>query len=409
MQYERRIRQELVSALNDTRVVNLVGARQVGKTTLAEQIASSEVPMRAVTLDDQGVREAAVRDPAGFIASLDGPTLIDEIQRAPDLLLEIKRVVDRNSNPGQFLLTGSSNVLASSQVADALTGRVETVRLWPLMQTEIESGAFNFIDEVFSGRPPDTRDAPVGRAALKDRLTRGGFPEAITRSGKRRDNWYRSYIESSLTRDLKSISDLTRVEEVPRLLRLLAANAANVTNYRKISEGLEIGQETAKTYTGLLEQLGLVIRLPGWRPGFAARETSKPKSYIVDTGMLCHLLGADENRLLEDDQVTGRTVENFVAMEILRHMNWSTQQVRAFHYHQADRDVDMVLERNDGSLVAIEVKSAASIRARDYRWLEFLREKSGSRFVAGIVICTTDQRLPLGDRLWASPISALWQ
>jgi predicted AAA+ superfamily ATPase len=231
----------------------------------------------------------------------------------------------------------------------------------------------------------------------------------IERSERRRDSWYRNYIDASLTRDLSTISDLTRIDEIPRLLRLLAANAANVLKYRTVAEGLDITQETVKTYTGLLEQLGLVVRLPGWRPGFAARETSKPKSYITDTGMLCYLMGANEERLKNDDQVTGRSVENFVVMEILRHIDWSSQQVRAFHYHQADRDVDLILERNDGSIAAIEVKSAASVRTRDYRWLEFLRDKAGKRFVSGVVICTTDQRVPLGDRLWASPISALWK
>lgn len=409
MQYQRRIRSEVVSALDDTRIVNLVGARQVGKTTLAEAISEAEKPMRFVTLDDQTTRDAAIRDPAGFVESLSGPTLIDEVQRAPELLLEIKRVVDRDRMPGQFLLTGPSNVLASNQIVDALTGRIETIRLWPLMQTEIEAGTSNFIDAIFQGSPPDVTGAPAGRKAIRGRLTAGGFPEVITRSENHRNAWYRSYVEASLASDLTAISDLTRVDEIPRLLRLLAANAANVLKYRTVAEGLDIGHETVKTYTGLLERLGLIVRLPGWRPGLAARETSKPKSFITDTGMLCYLLGADESRLGRDDQITGKAVENFVAMEILRHVNWSGEQVRLFHYHQPDRDVDLVVERNDGAIVAIEVKSTATIRPRDYRWLEFLRERTGARFVAGIVICTTAQRVPLGDRLWASPISALWQ
>lgn len=364
--------------------------------------------MRVLSLDDGATREAATRDPAGFIANLDEPVLIDEVQRAPDLLLEIKRNVDRNPTPGRFLLTGSSNVFSSKKVSDALTGRTEIIRLWPLMQVEIENQGGNFIDALFEETPPDVRDAPVGRKAIQNRLIRGGYPEAFERDGRRRRTWYRNYVDTTIRNDLSSVGEPARIDEVPRLLRILAGQAASVLTYRNVAERLEINHETVKAYVDYLELIGIVVRLQGWRPGFAARETSKPKVYVADTGLLCSLIGADEERLLKDPQLTGRAVENFVAMEIMRHSNWSRHEVRLFHYHQRNRDIDLVIERSDGALVAIEVKSAATVGYRDYRWIEELRDRSGDRFVAGVVICTSDQRIPLGDRLWSLPLSGLW-
>jgi len=409
MHFERLIKVPLLEALVDTRVVFVVGARQVGKTTLVSGLAVDESPMASFTLDDQTSREAAQRDPAGYVAGLNPPLLIDEIQRAPDLLLEIKKVVDRNPEPGQFLLTGSANVLATRKVKDALTGRIETIKLWPLMQAEIEGCARNFIDSIFSGQPPRVTNAPVGRAALKGRLTEGGYPEAIRRKPARRNAWFRNYLESTLDRDLRDLADVVKTEAMPGLLRLLASQSANVLTYRRIAEALDLNHETVKTYVGLLEQLSLVQRIPGWRPGLGNRETAKPKIHVVDSGMLCHLLGADEARAFSDDQVTGRAMESFVAMEIVRHENWADSQVRIYHYHQADRDIDLVIERSDGKVVAVEIKSSATTRASDYRWLEDLRARLGDRFVAGIVICTSEQTAPLGDRLWEVPVSALWQ
>lgn len=407
MHYARIVRPTILEALSDTRVVFVVGARQAGKTTLVSGLAQDEWPMESFTLDDQAVRDAALNDPAGFIAGLELPVVIDEVQRAPDLLLEIKKAVDRDQSPGQFLLTGSANILATKRVKDALTGRVETIKLWPLMQAELEGSTNNFIDAMFNGLPRIT-NAPVGRDGLKGRLTEGGFPEAVRRNPRRRSAWFRSYLDSTLDRDLRDISDAAKTEAMPGLLRLLASQAANVLTYRRIAEGLDLNHETVKTYVGLLEQLSLIQRLPGWRPGFGSRETAKPKIYVVDTGILCYLLGAGESRAITDDQVTGRATENFVAMEILRHQNWANSDTRIYHYHQADRDVDLVIERSDGMVAAVEIKSSATVRSGDYKWLRYLRDKLGTRFVAGTVICTTDRTVPLGDRLWAVPISALW-
>jgi predicted AAA+ superfamily ATPase len=405
--HPRHIRPLLLEALADTRVVFVAGARQVGKTTLTREIAANEHPMTVLSLDETATRDAALRDPAGFLAALSGPVLIDEIQHAPDLLLEIKSVVDKDKRPGQFLLTGSANILTSKKVKDALTGRIETLNLWPLAQSEIREGKVNLVDALFAGAPPQLSGCTVGRDAFATIVAAGGYPEALLRAGSRRERWFESYVDTTLDSDLRDISDAIKVEEMPRLLRLIAAQTANLLSYRNIASRLGLSDGTVKAYVGLLEQLFLVRRLQAWRPGFGARETSTPKVYVVDSGLLASLLGADETRVALDDQVTGKILENFVAMEVVKYLGWSTNRVRLYHYQRDREDVDLILERADGQIAAIEVKARATITGHDYRWLLKLRERSASRFVAGVVIHPREQTIPLGDRLWALPIAAL--
>jgi uncharacterized protein len=405
----RRSAEPLVlEALADTRVVFVAGARQVGKSTLAQGIAQSSHPAEEFSLDVRATRETALADPEGFIAGMRGPAFIDEVQRAPDLLLAIKRAIDRDATPGRFLLTGSANLLTAHKVKDALTGRMETVRLWPLSQSEIRGGTTNFVDALFATEPPRVVGAPVGRKAFIETVAAGGFPEARARKGRRRTRWFANYLDTTLDRDLSEISDARKLREVPRLLRLLASQAANILSYRAIATKLDLTHDTVREYIGLLQTVFLVHQLPAWRPGIGAREVHAPKAYLVDAGLLAHLLGADEHRIEVDDQVTGKVLENFVVTEVLKHADWAATDSSAYHYRQREDEVDLVLESRSGDIVAIEVKAAASSDRRDVRTMEKLRHRMGARFKAGVLVCTCEQTIPLGDRLWAVPLSGLW-
>jgi uncharacterized protein len=399
----------VVAALTDTRAVFILGARQVGKSTLARQIADKEHPAQVINLDEKAARDAAITDPEGFIAGLRRPVLIDEVQRgSPDLLLAIKAAVDEDLSPGQFLLTGSANVLRNRKVADALTGRMEMVRLWPLAQAEIEGSSSNFVDALFAGSPPQINDAPRGRAALADRIATGGYPEARLRHGNRRVRWFQSYLQTTFEKDLETITDAQKLHEMPRLLRLIASQAANLFVPGNLSQKLGLDHRTVASYAGMLEAIFLVKRIPAWRPGLGQREIQTPKIYVVDSGLLLYLLGADEDRLITDDQVTGKALENFVGMEIVKHAEWSEIAPQAFHYRRGSDEVDLVLENRAGEIVAIEVKANVSLSRRDWRALEKLRDKRGKDFKCGVVIHTGKQTVPLGDRLFAVPLSGLW-
>jgi predicted AAA+ superfamily ATPase len=167
-------------------------------------------------------------------------------------------------------------------------------------------------------------------------------------------------------------------------------------------------RKTVQSYVGLLRDMYLVAVLPGWRPGLGAREAKHPKAYITDTGLLCHLLGADARHVADQDDVRGRAHETFAVMEILKLATWADTDVRAYHYQRDREDVDLVLEDRAGHIAAIEIKSASTLRERDWRWLAKLRDAQGHRFKAGAVVAAVDQTLPLADRIWALPYGALW-
>jgi hypothetical protein len=398
----------VLDALADTRVVFVAGPRQSGKSTLVRGIAATEHPARLLTLDDDATLRAARSDPTGFLAGFDGPLAIDEVQRAPDLLLAIKARVDLDPRPGRYLLTGSASVFDSRRVPDALTGRVETVRLWPLSQAEIEGSDVNIVDTLFAGTVPWIDGAPVGRAAFAEVVAMGGFPEARLRSPARRERWFANYVADTVSRDLRELSDALRLHEMPRLLRLLASQAAGEVVYRNLARRLDMSHETVKAYIELLEMVFLARTLPAWRPGLGAREVHAPKAYLVDSGLLAHLLAADDSRIAGDDQVTGRILESFVAMEVARHADCAGVPVVVHHYRNGRDEVDLVLEARSGDIAAIEVKAAATVRPRDHAPMARLRDQAGGRFVAGIVLYTGAQTLPLGDRIWAMPVSGLW-
>jgi uncharacterized protein len=401
----------IAEALADTRVVLLMGARQTGKSTLAEQLIrkghSDSAPIS--NLDEAPIREAALNDPEGFIAGLQRPAFIDEVQRGgPDLFLAIKRAVDEDKNPGQFLLTGSANVLRSRRVWEALTGRVEIVTLWPLAQAEIEGSSLNFVDALFAGQPPSITDAPKGREALKDRLTSGGYPEARVRASGRRNRWFDSYLRTTLERDLQDISQAHKLQQMPSLLRLVAAQAANLFVPSKMSQRIGLHRETIESHVDLLEAIFLVHRLRAWTPGIGQREIRHSKAYLVDTGLLLYLLGADENRLLEDDQVTGKALENFIAMEVVRLAEWSRDMPAIYHYRRGKNEIDLVLESRAGEICAIEAKAGVTLREKDWRQLAKLRDARSDSFRCGVILYTGKKTIPLGDRLYAVPLSGLW-
>jgi predicted AAA+ superfamily ATPase len=407
-----RFMQPLVEeGIDDARIVFVAGARQVGKTTLIRKItrAGGRRAMRELSLDDRATREAANADPAGFVAGLGGPAFIDEIQRAPDLLLELKKAVDGDTVPGRFLITGSANVLAGKKIVDALPGRIDRLTLRPLAQTEIERGRVNIVDALFAGELPQVSWAPVGLSDYADRITAGGFPEARERRpGRSRTRWFDGYLAGSLERDLRELADLRRADDAEHLLRLLASQTANLFKADPIGRKLRMDHKTVANYVGLLRQMHLVHQLPGWRPGLGAREATTPKMYVGDVGLLCHLLGADARRLLADDQVKGKGCETFVVNEVLAHASWADVETRAYHYQRRDEDVDLVLEDRAGDIVGVEVKAAATLVARDWRWLAKLRDARGDSFRAGMVVAPIAQTTPVGDRLWAVPYSALW-
>jgi predicted AAA+ superfamily ATPase len=399
----------VVDALADSRAVAVLGARQVGKSTLVAQIASDEHPARLISLDDDATADAARTDPTGFIADIDGPVAIDEIQRAPELLLAIKRRLDADQTRGQFLLTGSANILSLPTVADALPGRVEYLTLWPLSQGEMHSVRERFIDELFDGRWPRLTGTPIGRRPIAPVLVMGGYPEVQGRSTRGRSRFFSSYIASIIGRDLDDVANVRNVQNIERLLYVIAARSGSLTSFHGMGNDLELDANTVRSHTKILEDLFLVRQLKPWHVNLGSRQIKSSKTYIVDSGMLAHLIGADERRIVEDGAVAGTMLESFIAMELQRQADWTDRPIQLFHYRdKQQREVDIVIERHDGDVVGIEVKASATPSAADFTGLRHLRDNLGPRFKAGVVLHAGADTLPFGDRLAAVPISGLW-
>jgi predicted AAA+ superfamily ATPase len=399
----------LVEALADRPVVLLNGARQAGKTTLVRQIAGEAHPSRYLTLDDAAVLSAADADPAGFVAGLDGPVILDEVQRAPGLFLAIKAAVDRDRRPGRFLLTGSADVLLLPRLADALVGRVEILTLWPLSQGEIEGRTDAFVDAVFADRlqglpPPHRPDA-----ALAARIVRGGFPEVADRDEARRAAWFGAYVTTILQRDVRDLAHVEGLTALPRLLKLLAARTMSVLNYADLARNAGIAQSTLKRYMALLEATYLVRTIPAWFANIGKRLAKAPKVLLGDTGLAAHLQGLDAPRLVEDRGLLGPLLENFVVMELTKQLGWSRNRARLHYFRtHAGGEVDIVLEDPRGRLVGVEVKAASGVGAGAFQGLRELAEATGKRFLRGIVLYTGTEVVPFGPRLHAVPVRALW-
>jgi predicted AAA+ superfamily ATPase len=407
---ERHIRPSLVTALAEARVVCLLGARQAGKTTLVRSVADQEHPARYVSLDDPAALEVARTDPAGFVAG--GERLvIDEVQRAPDLLLAIKRVVDTDSARGQFLLTGSANILTLPQIADALPGRVDYLTIWPFSQGELRGTRSGFLEASFAGKSPAVEAAQIGRLAYAEQIIRGGFPEIVDASWSRRRRFFSGYADSILGREVDELSSLRDSEASGRVLRLLTARSAALTNFSSIGRELGIDHKTVAAHIRALEQLFIVIRLPAWHANLGHRVVRSAKLHVADTGMLCSLLGVDAERLDEDSGLAGSVFETFVVSEIVRLASVSElgPLLNLYHYRdQRGHEVDLVIEHANGEVVGIEVKASASPRLRDAAGLTLLRDRLGDRFRQGVLLHLGPESLSLGERLSAVPLAGLW-
>jgi len=311
-----------------------------------------------------------------------------------------------------FILTGSANVWGTLKISESLAGRAERITLWPLSQGEIRGKREVLIDELYAGRAPEVTAAPIGRAAIAGVLSTGGYPEALTRSEpKRRRRWFGEYLAMTLERDVLDLARNARqLEELPHLLRLAAAQSSGLLSTAGMARDAKLSAETVRRYLTLLEQLFLLTRGRAWSRNFGQRLIKSPKLWLADTGLACHLLDYDSRRFEDDEtSLAGALFENFVAMELLKQSGWSEAEVRLHHFRTAGgREIDVLLERQDGAVVGIEVKLGATPRSGDFRTLEFLRDELGSRFKGGAVIHTGSETLPFGPRLWALPVSALW-
>jgi predicted AAA+ superfamily ATPase len=390
-------------------VVLINGARQAGKSTLTRLATASLDHAVVRLLDDPATLLAAQDDPTSFVEHR-GLMVIDEIQLAPELLSPIKVQVDLDPRPGQYLLTGSSRILALRTLPDALPGRMEIIELWPFSQGEIDGQPDGFIDFAFRYGPRVEHQSELRKKDYLERAVVGGFPEAVHRTDRRRAAFFDSYLTTLIERDVLQLATIERRGDLMKLLSLLAGRIGNLLVPATIAGQSGIPRTTLVRYLELLGSVFLIKSVPAWSTNVTQRAVGTPKVAFVDTGIACHLLGQDPGRLGEPGGAAGPVLENFVVMELARQLTWSQQRATLSHYRTKDgAEVDAVIETPDGRVVAVEVKAGSSIRSEDLTGLRGLATALGDQLVAGYVLYTGQQTLPFGPRIRAMPMDALWR
>ena len=407
--YPRYAQSRLAEALADSPVVLLHGPRQCGKTTLARQMGE-RAGYAYFSFDDVVTLAAATEDPVGFVGDLPARTILDEVQRAPQLFTTLKSAVDRRRTAGRFLLTGSANVLLLPRLADSLAGRMEILRLHPLAQAELARTPPDFLDALF-GSAFKTRTHPRLAKELPARITAGGYPAALARSSpQRRTAWYRDYIETLVQRDVRDLARISALDALPRLLALAAGQTARLLNVTDLAGPFQLSRPTIGDYVTLLERVFLLERLPPWHSKRLSRLVKTPKLHLGDTGLACALLGLDAASLAADRGLLGQLLETFVFQELRRQASWRDESIRFFHFRDKDgAEVDIVLERGARDVAGVEVKASATVTAADFRGLRKLREAARARFLGGVVLYDGETSASFGDGLFAVPIRCLWE
>jgi predicted AAA+ superfamily ATPase len=398
----------VATALEDTRVVLIAGPRQAGKTTLAKGF--SDEGRRYLTLDDDSTLTAARTDPVGFIRPLER-AVIDEIQRAPELILAIKESVDRNQTPGRFLLTGSANLSTLPTVADSLAGRMEVISLLPFAQSELRGTKGTFLDRMFAGEEP-LFSAPVTHGeALVHAVLQGGYPAAVRRpSEARRRSWLTQYVQQVLDRDVRDIARVEQIEKLPAFMAVLAEHAGQLINQSAIGAALNLSHVTTQRYAGILERLFLIRRLTPWYTNRLSRLIKTPKLHFLDSGLLAALRQIDTSSIAADRTLFGPLLETFVVTEVMKLVSWSEGNYRLSHFRTRDQDeVDIVIENGRGQIVAIEVKASSTIRSKDSSGLQKLQEAAGDKFLRGLILHDHDRVTPIAEKIQAAPVSILWE
>ncbi len=404
--YPRWIQPRIDEALLDTPVVLLAGPRQAGKTTLVRQFAKRG--LHYLTLDDELTLLSAREDPVGMIRNLDR-AVIDEIQRVPRLLPAIKKSGHEERRPGRFLLTGSANLMALPTVADSLAGRMETLLLLPLSQSEIENKPKNWIDSIFAGDIL-TADPPVLGNDLAERVLRGGYPEAVARpTVKRRIAWARQYLDAIIQRDVRDIAEIDKLDQLPRFMRALAQTAGQMCNYSETGGQVGLDGKTVSRYISVFEQMYLLKRNDVWARNRLKRVVKTPKLQFIDSGLLAMLMDVTVKHVEVDKGHYGHVLESFVFGELLKHTTTADDDYRLLYYRDADKfEVDVVIENSAGQLVGIEVKTSATVTERNLRGLKKLAGLAGDQFTAGVLLYDGNETMPLGNNIWAAPLSSLW-
>jgi len=396
-------------ALQTRRIIILAGPRQCGKTTLSKALELADYEYR--TLDDKMLQEAAIADPHEFVKRHKALMIIDEVQKAVELLPAIKKVVDDDNRPGQYLLTGSANIQSLPGVTESLAGRAGKIRLRPLAQGEILGNKPVFLQHAFEQTLGQLSLQPLERDEILQIAMYGGYPEALTLSPSESLLWHEDYVDALLERDLMDIVNIRRKDSMKNLVHIVCTWSTKPIDMSAIGSGLAIKRPTLESYVNALEALYLVERIPAWTKTDYGRINRQSKLIINDSGLMSSLLRWQLDDIRFDDDKTGKLIETHVGNELQKHIDTARDQYELFHYRDREkREIDFIVRRNNGDLLGIEVKSSTSVGNEDFKHLRWFQENltlNGKNFT-GIIIYTGEHLASFNNNLWAVPITALY-
>lgn len=388
--------------LSQMPVIFINGARQVGKSTLVKKVFATTHDY--FTLDDPQILSTVKKDPLNFVRYAKNSLVVDEVQRCPELLLAIKTVVDEKRIPRQFILTGSVNVLQLKSVKDSLAGRMAMYTLWPLSQEEINGQQSDFLSDLFKGHLANKSVSDFDMLTL---LQKGGYPlSVLAPDDYARKEWLHAYLNQIMEKDIRDLSNIEGLREMPGILDLLASRVGSLLNVSDLSRSLQISHTTLKRYLILLQMTYLFCPMQPWFKNFGKRLTKSEKVFLIDTALIELMFGKN---LQSDSLLYGHALENYIGMEIIKQLSYKQITAKIFHYRTiAGEEVDFVLEDTAGNVVGIEVKSATQISDKNIKALRLLKEQAKDKFKIGIVLYQGSQIFPLFDGIYAVPMAYLF-
>lgn len=408
----RYLHDHILLSLKYFPVVLLTGARQVGKSTLAQDLIETSWPATYFTLDDRSILDTVLRDPDGFVHGLPTPAVIDEVQKAPDLLRAIKREVDRSRRPGQYLLTGSANVMTLTTISETLAGRIALHTLHPFCLPEFLGRPMpTILNKLFAGmdakkllKSYSRKVAKECKEQLKDFILKGGYPPpALMDSALARRQWFSSYRQTYIERDLLNIKAIENLPDFNRLISLAALRSGRLLNLSDLARETGLPFSTLRRYMNLLEVTYQVFFMRPYFSHLGKRLIKTPKLYFNDTGMACHIMGAYDWQTLDNQGNIGPIVETWVASELLKLTSVLDHQYRLYFWRtHTGNEVDFLIERA-GKLVALEIKWSHRIDEQSIKNLNQLAQELKDKLVFSIFLYSGDETIPLNPKTVAMP------
>lgn len=418
---ERHLTPRIVDSLGAARIVNIVGPRQVGKSTTVEH----QVPIAEyVTMDEDALRAAIELDPHAVLAEYaerhkrsGKPVAIDEVQRVPAITLALKRIVDNDRTQGQFLLTGSSNVFAGRKAADSLAGRVRSLKLSPFSAAEIlVARPCLLLDAVMEhpgGVPVRALPAtvPYSRAEAIDLMVRGGFPEIRGLPDRERRSRYMDYLNSIIEKDVPPLADIRKTAELRRFLHQLGARTAQELRINALCDAVGVNWRTLSGWSDVLSQLGILHQLPAWTSCRAKREIKASKIHLMDTGCATAIRNETAASFAPsaDPTALGAILETFVFVELDKSLPLVNDSWELYHWRRQDHEVDIIAEAPGNRLALFEMKASTTVSPSDFLHMDWFFAGPASAYTGtAFVVYLGDRILPFGPRKIALPLSIFW-